>query len=178
MSISSLMSNDDGPVHRNVPHSRRSSRASNGHVVLKQERPVSPLPPHLTPTNNIHLIPKAPPSMNGDALAVAPLAPFQPPVSHFRSRADDREVEAELARIDAEGDSDLEADARIYWKSEYLQRGTKRSSRLVTVEASRRKVGTLIYSLLLSCTNAMIAPACLQRKAHTNRSRRHSSEGR
>jgi hypothetical protein len=110
--------------------------------VLKQERPVSPLQPHMPPTNSIHMIPKAPPSLNGDVLPSAPLPPFSAPISHSRSRADEREVEAELARIDGDGDSDLEADARIYWKNDFLERGIKRSMSLKAAEATRRKVCT------------------------------------
>ncbi|KIW09527.1 uncharacterized protein PV09_00402 [Verruconis gallopava] len=133
MSISSLMSNEDTPVHRNVSHSRRSSRASNGHTVLKQERPPSPPSKSVPPTHHVQVVPPAPASVNGDVHE-----PVQP-LSYSRSRADGREVDLELARIDAEGDSDLEADARIRWRQDYVERGIKRTLALAKGEEEKRK---------------------------------------
>ena len=142
MSISSLMSNDDGPVHRHVSHSRRSSRASNGHVPgFKQERPPSPLPPpHMPAANPLHMIPKAPTPVNGDmALAAA----VQPVPSRAWSRPREGSIDGHLANIEAAEDFTPTAKELALWKDEYAQRGIKRSHELNAAEAAKRKVETI-----------------------------------
>lgn len=80
--------------------------------------------------------------MNGDALGAAP---FRSLVAVSRSRADEKDVEVELANIDAGESSDLDSGSRVLWKGEYAQRSSKRAFIVGEGEAAKRKVRLVFF---------------------------------
>lgn len=122
---------------RGAIESRRSSRASITHIALKQEHLPALAPPR-TPTQAHAIIaPAATPLQNGNSHHVAP-APSVLPLP--RPKPDEKDVEAELAKIEALDMSNLDAAGRELWREEYIQRSLKRARELGFNEAAKRKV--------------------------------------
>ena len=162
MSLSSIMSgNDDEPAARysakQSQDSRRSSLGSGHHVPLKLEHAPSPTlasaPLHVT-----HLLAPSPqehPVTNG---VIGPDHSATLTALHARSKPDEREIEAELARIDAMDISDPDSPGFEDWKEEYRQRGLKRQLQVAEAEAGRRKVRSSPgFSLCFPKTNYPLA---------------------
>ncbi|QDS70244.1 Putative DNA helicase ino80 [Venturia effusa] len=134
MSISSIMSgNEPEPPAYN---SRRSSRASVNHTAMKQEHVAALAPPHTPTQAHTHMAPAAAPLLNGDAhhaVAHPPVLPLP------RPKPDEKEVEAELAKLESSDLGSLDAGAQEIWREEYIQRSLKRTRDLGFNEAAKRK---------------------------------------
>lgn len=118
-------------------NSRRSSRASVNHNALKQEH-LAALPPPQTPSQaHTYIAPATTPMPNGDATHVAALPSVLPLP---RPKPDEKEVEAELAKLEASDIGNLDAAGQEFWREEYAQRTLKRNRELGFHEAAKRKV--------------------------------------
>jgi len=132
MSLSSIVSSND---HESTPpkqayDSRRSSKASNSYPPFKQERPQSPplLPAinNFTPQQSVDM-----PVQNGVLSH-----DVQPAAAQSRWRPQEKEIDLELARIDAIDDALDDYESR----NEYIQRGLKRVLAVQASESVKRKV--------------------------------------
>lgn len=118
-------------------NSRRSSRASVNHNAVKQEQLAALAPPRTPTQAHAYVAPAATPLQNGDSHHVA--AP--PPVLLLpRPKPDEKDVEAELAKMEALDIGNLDADGQELWREEYIQRSLKRARELGFNEAAKRKV--------------------------------------
>lgn len=135
MSISSIMSgNEPEPSAYN---SRRSSRASANHNTMKQDHLPALAPPRTPTQAHAYIAPAATPLQNGNSHHVA--AP--PPVLPLpRPKPDEKDVEAELAKMEASDVGNLDAAGQEIWREEYIQRSLKRTRELGFNEAAKRKV--------------------------------------
>lgn len=135
MSISSIMSgNEPEPSAYN---SRRSSRASASQNAVKSEHVAALAPPHTPNQVHAYTAPGATPLLNGDSYHVA--AP--PPVLPLpRPKPDEKDVEAELAKMEAADIGILDAAGQELWREEYTQRSLKRTREIGSNEAAKRKV--------------------------------------
>ena len=117
--------------------------------------------------NPVHLIPKAPASVNGDAVPPPPPAAVQPVPTRPWSRVDELSVHDELVKIENGKETSLDPDTQALWKEDYVQRGTKRLLGINDAEAIKRKVYLNSACLEFKRTKNITAPTRLQRKAST-----------
>jgi DNA helicase INO80 len=135
MSISSIMSgNEPEPSTYN---SRRSSRASITHIAHKQDHLPALAPPRTPIQAHVNIAPAATPLQNGDSHHVAP-APAVLPLP--RPKPDEKDVEAELAKMEASDLGSLDAAGQELWKEEWAQRTLKRGREVGFNETAKRKV--------------------------------------
>lgn len=135
MSISSIMSgNEPEPSAYN---SRRSSRASANHNAMKQEQLAALAPPHTPTPAHAFVAPGAAPLPNGDSHHVAAPSSVLPLP---RPKPDEKDVEAELAKMEAADIGNLDAAGQELWREEYIQRSLKRTREIGINEAAKRKV--------------------------------------
>lgn len=141
MSISSIMSgNEPGPSPYNsraAIDSRRSSRASVNLNTMKQEHLPALAPPQTPTQSHVYIAPAATPLPNGDSHHIAAAPPVLPLP---RPKPDEKDVEAELAKMEDIGS--LDAAGQDLWREEYIQRSLKRTHELGFNEAAKRKVGS------------------------------------
>ena len=132
MSLSNIVSSND---HESTPpkqdyDSRRSSKASNSYPPFKQERPQSPTLPQVinnfTPQQSVDI-----PVQNGVLSH-----DLQPAAPQSRWRPQEKDIDLELARIDAIDDALDDYESR----NEYIQRGLKRVLVVQAGESTKRKV--------------------------------------
>jgi DNA helicase INO80 len=141
MSISSIMSGNEPETStyssRGAIDSRRSSKASISHISIKQDHLPALVPPHTPPQAHADIAPVATPLQNGDSHHVAAPSSVLPLP---RPKPDEKDVEVELAKLEASGIGSLDTAGQELWREEYVQRSLKRARELGFNEAIKRKV--------------------------------------
>lgn len=135
MSLSSIMSGADTEPSAPTPH-RPSSKASTAPPPAEYTPPVAALPNvELPSTDSVGKIAKANayPLTNGTSAQLP-----RPPVQI--QQPDERDVEIEVAKIEAMDLSDVESTGWEAQREEYRQRGLKRALAIELAESGKRKV--------------------------------------
>jgi DNA helicase INO80 len=124
-------------------NSRRSSKASVTHLSLKQDHlPALAAPRTPTQAHDANAF-TATPMKNGELHHVAALSSVLPLP---RPKPDEKDVEAELAKLEASDIGNLDAAGQELWREEYIQRSLKRAREIGFNEAAKRKVCSSAYS--------------------------------
>jgi hypothetical protein len=149
MSLSNIISDNDGPSPTFSKHSEsRTPKSYPVHI----ERAPSP-PPPVTP---VHLQPLMPanhftrPIINGNG--IVPLAPQVNGVSPvLKAKPDPSELQLEYSRIDAVHLNDLDVPENENWATEYKGFDGKRVVGVGVGEISKRKVCLTLISFMTLC---------------------------
>jgi len=136
MSLSSIMSGPD-------PQAKNDSPIKSSAPYVKQEMPPSFTTPSLNDQASAPAVAPTTPIMNGNSHLSTPVKKS----SSSRVLAiDEREVEVELAKIEAMDLSDVEGPGFESEKKEYIRRGIKRQADVAQAESEKRKVSHPLQS--------------------------------